>query len=180
MKRWYGNIWLIGKQEMASDSEENVKPPHKAPEFKSRLEKAMAEAEMDEPDLAATSGIPKRSINNYINKSEPPFGRGVLLAKALGVDPYWLAGIETPRPQASGIGAELTDMGSPEHNPAMRRKANERSVETVEVPRSAVRPGYAFGKPGHYQLVIDFVVTGPDDREIIPFGEKPPDVDDDA
>lgn len=140
------------KQEVAQFDEVSVKPPHQAPEFKRRLEEAMKKKKMDAPQLADASGIPKRSINNYITKSEPPFGRGALLAKVLGVDPYWLAGIEKP---------DATD----ERRARYERNSEDLSEQGERPPAqtSAEFPGGYF-EIADNKITIDIIVRGPEDR----------------
>lgn len=99
----------------------------------------------------------------------PRLDKLAIMAEVLGVSLDELAGIKKPPSHGgTGVAQELLDMGSGAGKPL---------VQTREVPESSIRPGYAFGSPGRYQLVIDFIVTGPDDREIIPFGQKDTNID---
>lgn len=61
-------------------------------QLKSRLREAMAEAGMDEPQLAKATGISQPAINLIKNgKREPTLGNAVRIAKALGLrlDQIW-------------------------------------------------------------------------------------------
>lgn len=145
-----------GKQDLANTNEDNVKTPHKAPEFQARLLKLMKDKGFDAPKMAAASGIPQRSVTNYMNKSEPPISRGLLMAKVLGVDPYDLVDMKKPAPQdgkrASTTFQEIEDSVNQEKRP---------TVKTEEFA------GWTMLVAGREQLTFDIVVRGRRDRAVV-------------
>lgn len=76
-------------------------------EFQYRLLKAIAAKEMSAAELSRITGIDKGAMSNYINgKYIPKQLKIYKLAKALGVDPGWLATGDEP-PKKSGETIEL-------------------------------------------------------------------------
>ena len=62
-----------------------------------RLKEAMKEKGLTQQELSNLSGVSKSSISHYINgKNVPDNVQSFKLAKALDVDPGWIAGIDDP------------------------------------------------------------------------------------
>lgn len=63
----------------------------------SRISEIMKEKGITTEQLAALTGIPKTTINEYrcARKKEPSLSRGIKIAEALGVDPKELIEKET-------------------------------------------------------------------------------------
>lgn len=66
--------------------------------FSERLKTAMIYANMTQKDLVTATGIDKRKISQYVNDVCSPVKlEGFIpIAKALNVNPAWLAGFEVP------------------------------------------------------------------------------------
>ena len=66
-------------------------------EFQYRLQKSLAESGLTASELSERTGISEANISNYINgKYIAKQDKVYLLARALGVDPYWLMTGEEP------------------------------------------------------------------------------------
>lgn len=82
-------------------------------ERKNRIREALNIRNMKQVELAEKTGIPKGTINNWLNQRYQPKQKSLLkLAKALGVSEMWLAGYDVPmeRPQAQIKNDELVQL----------------------------------------------------------------------
>lgn len=70
--------------------EENLKKV-----FRARLIEAMEEASVSQAELARRAGCGKENIHYYLHgRQVPNFYNAYAIARALGVDLYWLMGVE--------------------------------------------------------------------------------------
>lgn len=70
--------------------EENLKKV-----FRARLIEAMEEASVTQAELARRTGCGKENIHYYLHgRQVPNFYNAYAIARALGVDLYWLMGVE--------------------------------------------------------------------------------------
>ena len=70
---------------------------NKMESISARLQRAMSIRNLKQIDLVEKTQIPKASISQYISGyAEPKSDRIYLLAKALDVNPVWLAGFDVP------------------------------------------------------------------------------------
>ena len=82
-------------------------------ERKNRIREALSVRNMKQVELAEKSGIPKGTINNWLNQRYQPKQKSLLkLARALDVSEMWLAGYDVPmeRPQAQIKNDELVQL----------------------------------------------------------------------
>ena len=70
--------------------EENLKKV-----FRARLMQAMEETSVTQAELARRTGCGKENIHYYLHgRQVPNFYKAYAIARALGVDLYWLMGVE--------------------------------------------------------------------------------------
>lgn len=70
--------------------EENLKKV-----FRARLMQAMEETSVTQAELARRTGCGKENIHYYLHgRQVPNFYNAYAIARALGVDLYWLMGVE--------------------------------------------------------------------------------------
>ena len=82
-------------------------------ERKNRIREALSVRNMRQVELAEKSGIPKGTINNWLNQRYQPKQKSLMkLAKVLDVSEMWLAGYDVPmeRPQAQIKNDELVQL----------------------------------------------------------------------
>jgi transcriptional regulator with XRE-family HTH domain len=82
-------------------------------ERKNRIREALSVRNMKQVELAEKSGIPKGTINNWLNQRYQPKQKSLMkLAKVLDVSEMWLAGYDVPmeRPQAQIKNDELVQL----------------------------------------------------------------------
>lgn len=82
-------------------------------ERKNRIREALSVRNMKQVELAEKSGIPKGTINNWLNQRYQPKQKSLMkLAKVLDVSEMWLAGYDVPmeRPQVQIKNDELVQL----------------------------------------------------------------------
>lgn len=96
-------------------------------DFKTRLEKALAYADMKAVDLARATGISEATISQYRSGySTPKRDRLALIAEKLGVNPVWLLGLD----------AEMQEKAPDPATPAAEMIADTLMIEVYQLRKS--------------------------------------------
>lgn len=138
--------------------------------LKSRFNNNLKELERACEKVAGEEAPSYGALRKHQSGSMPGLDQAAIIACAAGVSLEWLAGVEKPPPHGGAGAGETTELTDP-----LKR---DPSVKPGDLPRGKLHPGYAFGTPGHYQLIVDFYVVGSDERVVLPFGPREtPDAD---